>query len=157
MATIPDLNVEEFISHYGVPGMKWGKRKASSETPRASGYSDRMVSNDTKRLGKKSVKNINDAVAGGKSLKTARNEEYDRRATQRSKRNAAIVGAGVLGVMYGPLIAEVAVRSLNSAVLAKRTSNGKKYAEQMMRDRTTALTNYDTVHMRFDPTTDIWS
>ena len=41
---------EEYLSHYGVPGMKWGKRKSSSKREKKS-----RVENDLKNLSDKQL------------------------------------------------------------------------------------------------------
>jgi len=151
MSQIPELNLDEFLEHYGVPGMKWGKRK--SKTTLATGYSKSQYNYDRGQMGNRYAKRVNKRVGKGDSVEDARTNEQRSRNRRHNTRLA--IGAGV--ILFGPDIANIAVRSLNTAVLAKQASNGRKQAEKQMRDSRVGLTNYETVRMNFDPTKDIWS
>lgn len=39
----PDMNPEEVLAHYGVPGMQWGKRKSDTSSGNAPSRSERKV------------------------------------------------------------------------------------------------------------------
>jgi hypothetical protein len=151
--------VEAFLAHYGVPGMKWGRQKAKSSSPRAEGYSDQMVKNDKRMYGRKAEQKVNDKVAAGKTLNKARTEVANEKFARDMKIRAVATIAAYVAIKHGPLIAEVLTRSVNSAVLAKRKSNGKKFADQMFaenRSRSHGLSTGPTIRLHQNPTTGNW-
>ena len=157
--------VEEFLAHYGIPGMRWGKRTKSSASanttqgelpPRAVGYTDKMQKNDFRRVGKqKGIEKVHQKVADGTPLKKAREQV----ATERYNRNAKIT-TGVLAGAYvasiiGPTLKEMGGIALDQAVVRKKASNGKKHAATLFSD-SHGIANYDTIRMHQNPTTGNW-
>lgn len=74
-----DIDYEDYLEHYGVKGMKWGKRK------RNSNYSDDQMKRDSQVYGKRGAKRINKNMNKGDSVSTARSVEKTRRDTVASK------------------------------------------------------------------------
>lgn len=50
-------NVDKFLSHYGIPGMKWGKRKATSGEASDDSRAASEAAGKIKRSGVKSLSN----------------------------------------------------------------------------------------------------
>jgi hypothetical protein len=151
--------VDDFLAHYGVPGMKWGRRRSKTAAPRAEGYSDQMAKNDKRMHGRKAEQKVNDKVAAGKTLTKARTEVANEAFVRDMKVRTIAVTAAYVAIKYGPTIAEIATRSLNSAVIAKRKSNGKKFADQMFaenRSRSHGLSTGPTIRLHQNPTTGNW-
>ena len=73
------MEYEDYLEHYGVKGMKWGKRK------RNPNYSDDQMKRDSQVYGKRGAKRINKNMNKGDSVSTARSVEKTRRDTVASK------------------------------------------------------------------------
>ena len=52
--------MENEFDHYGVKGMRWGRRKQ-----RASGYTDKQYAQDTAMYSKRGARRINKRIQGG--------------------------------------------------------------------------------------------
>ena len=64
---------EDYLAHYGVPGMKWGHRKSQ-----AKGYTDKAVKRDRALYGDRKVRKINSKMLKGASYMQARHEVGER-------------------------------------------------------------------------------
>lgn len=76
-----DMTYDDYLAHYGVKGMKWGKRKSN----RNENYSDDQMRRDGQVYGKRGAKRINSNMNKGDSVSTARSVEKTRRDTVKSK------------------------------------------------------------------------
>lgn len=79
--------MSEEIIHYGVRGMKWGKRKA----PLNASYTQKDRNQDVSDYGLRGRQRISNRMDKGKSLNSARRSEKIRKAVPR----AAIAGVGL--------------------------------------------------------------
>lgn len=67
---------DEFLAHYGVPGMKWGRRKARSEK-RAINKEYRNKISSLNNKSNSDYKVANNQYKAGKISKEQRNKKYD--------------------------------------------------------------------------------
>jgi len=157
--------VDDFLAHYGVSGMKWGVRRASdsvrsavkrgsdkrkakkdeikanTKAAKAAGYSSSKRLNDLNNVGRNGTRRIEKRIANGESIGKARVKEY-----ARSTGTGLAVGAGVLAVTYGPKMADRAAGNLASHINAKR---GAEVARNLFADNK-GLTSYSVVSLAFD-------
>ena len=84
---------EDYIAHYGIPGMKWGKRKArgSSKSSGSKKYSNKAEAFDTVTLGPGMAAGVKKRVAKGETVKSARLKEAGKTVAI----SAAIIGGTV--------------------------------------------------------------
>ena len=84
---------EDYIAHYGIPGMKWGKRKArgSSKSSGSKKYSSKAEAFDTITLGPGMAAGVKNRVAKGETVKSARLKEAGKTVAI----SAAIIGGTV--------------------------------------------------------------
>lgn len=105
---------EEFLAHYGVKGMKWGKRK------RNPNYSDQQVKRDKQVYGARGTKRINKNMNKGDQISTARAMEKTRRdrvmgRNKYARQAGKVAGAGI-GVAAVNLGISAAAKAVNSQV-----------------------------------------
>lgn len=110
------MDAEDFLAHYGVLGMKWGKRK------RNPNYSDQQVKRDKQIYGARGVKRINKNLNKGDQISTARGAEKTRRDRVMGK-NKYVRQVGKLagGVVSGG-IGFLAMRGIGAAVSSRSGS-----------------------------------
>lgn len=88
---------EDELIHYGVPGMKWGVRKAQSKN-----YEDSAVKRDRALYGDKAVRRINKYMLKGDDYMTARhkmgNREYKKGRLQNIAGKIAVPAGVGLGI-----------------------------------------------------------
>lgn len=148
--------VDDFLAHYGIPGMKWGKRKAA--TPQAEGYSKGQRTYDTQAYGRKHSKNVNQAMLDGKDIKTARSEAHKITQKRNTKVATAVIGAYVV-LHFAPAILTAAAPSIDRGLmnLDKKAGDiafnafakdGMKKAANILAD-SRGLTNYETIAGEF--------
>ena len=84
---------EDYIAHFGVKGMKWGKRKArgSSKSSGSKKYSGKAEAFDTVTLGPGMAAGVKNRVAKGETVKSARLKEAGKTVAI----SAAIIGGTV--------------------------------------------------------------
>lgn len=88
--------VDAVLAHYGVKGMRWGKRHSSTRN-----YTSRDRTRDTGMYGTRGTKRIEENVKGGKTIKKARRKEFRRQTGQ-----VALGAASVLALLTVPQIAQ---------------------------------------------------
>lgn len=152
--------VDDFLAHYGIRGMKWGKRKGSNDkqvpVPRAAGYTDRMQKNDFRRVGKeKGIEKVHQKVADGVPLNKARNQVMVERYNKKAKIVTAGLGLAYVGLVAGPLLKEMGGIAMDQAILKKQAANGRKHAATLFSD-SRGIANYDTIRLHQNPTTGNW-
>lgn len=76
-----NVTYDDYLEHYGVKGMKWGRRKSN----RNENYSDDQMRRDSQVYGKRGAKRINSNMNKGDSVSTARSVEKTRRDTVKNK------------------------------------------------------------------------
>lgn len=92
------------LMHYGVPGMRWGRRK----TPQAENYSTKQRAQDRALYGRGGEKRINKRMLSGEGIKTARHYEVERKERrEHGKMIAKNIAKG--GVIIGGTIAATAL------------------------------------------------
>lgn len=95
---MPDIYIssEEELTHYGVKGMKWGRRN-----PRNKDYSDTQANRDAQIYGKRGVRRINKSLNDGDGVATARSYEKTRRDRVMSKNKYVRQGGKIAGTILG--------------------------------------------------------
>ena len=144
--------VQSFLEHHGVRGMKWGVHRAKTQLH--ENYSRGQHDYDAKEYGEAHAKRVNKYMHQGMSIGDAR----ERSKKFARKKNAAITAAFV-AAYYAPQVMNASSRVLNSALLAKKASNGAKFAAKQAATRladTHGLTNYQTVRLDYNHGTGVW-
>jgi hypothetical protein len=116
-------DVEDFLAHYGVKGMRWGKRKNPN-------YSDQQVKRDVQVYGKRGAKRINNSLNDGNSISVARGDEKTRRDGVMSKNKYVRQGGKAAGAVAGAGIGFLAVKGLG--MLAESEFARKTVEKAMM-------------------------
>lgn len=146
---------EAFLAHYGVKGMRWGKRKggdsASPATP-TTPRTRREETIDVATYGTKGSARIGQRMEAGRSKGSARRREFGVQSAQAAGTIAAIAGTAYVALV-GPHIMQA---GLNQAVRSGRAANGAKAAARLFSD-TNGIANHKTVNMVFDAVTKTWN
>jgi len=108
------LAEDAFIRHYGVRGMKWGKRN-----PRNENYSDQQIKRDTQVYGKSGAKRVNKQLNDGDSISVARGNEKTRRDRVMGKNKYVRQGGKVAGAVGGVVVANVGLTALAKSATSK--------------------------------------
>lgn len=100
------------LEHYGVQGMRWGKRG------QAANYSTQQAKRDVQVYGKRGAKRVNKSLHDGNQISTARGDEKTRRDNVMGKnkyvRQVGKLGGGALGAGIG----FAAIRGLGSLAVS---------------------------------------
>lgn len=88
-----NLRNSDYLAHYGVKGMKWGKRKAAQN----SGYSSTQRKEDRNLYGAGGERRINRSMNRGNNVRSARSKEVLRRDKTVSRARRAGMAAGLVG------------------------------------------------------------
>lgn len=125
--SIPDFKTpEEFIAHYGVPGMKWGKRKSrSAVSSTGKRAKTRNLSNDAERarrikqkpMSQRSNKELRTLNERQQLQKTSAQLNPGKLATGKKKADAVLAGIGTVTAI--------------SAILLKKPKGGDKTYAQL--------------------------
>lgn len=146
----------EFLAHYGVKGMQWGKRK--TETPQAEGYSRGQRTYDSQAYGRKHSKMVNQGMLDGKDIKTSRADAHKVTQKRNKKIATTVIGAYVVA-QFAPIILASVAPSLNRGLynLDKKAGDvafnafakdGMKKAATILAD-SRGLTSYETIAGEF--------
>jgi hypothetical protein len=108
-----DVKVDEFLMHYGVLGMKWGRRK--SDISKSKGSSREKSSEDYKtkvKLSKKSLKELSDSELKKLNSRLSLEKSYKKLTKKEKSKGKKIVEGILLGVAT-----EAATKYVRSNVL----------------------------------------
>lgn len=100
-------DVEDFLAHYGVKGMRWGKRKNPN-------YTDQQVKRDVQVYGARGAKRINKSLNDGNSISVARGDEKTRRDNVMAKNKYVRQGGKAAGAVGGAALGYVAVKGIKA-------------------------------------------
>lgn len=163
--------VDDFLAHYGVKGMKWGVTRASNSVKSAvgkrrekkaavkkerehnrdkaaeAGYTRRQRAKDFENLGRGGMRRVEKRIASGESIGKARTKEY---ASSTAKGLA--IGAAILATPVAIGATSRGLSNLASSIDAKR---GAEAAAKLLAD-SHGLTSYKTVALAFDAATGKW-
>lgn len=157
-------DVDDFLAHYGVKGMRWGVSRAVSgiqqkraavkqerldnrNAARKAGYSDRMRAYDRKALGERAARRMDKRIAKGDSVVKATLKETG----IFTAKSAAVISA----LLYGPKAIGIMSRGLSTLANNINTKRGAEAAAKLFAD-SKGLTSYSTIALSFDPTKGSW-
>ena len=115
---------EDYIAHFGVKGMKWGKRKArgSSKSSGSKKYSGKAEAFDTVTLGPGMAAGVKKRVAKGETVKSARLKEAGKTVAI----SAAIIGGAVA---TAHIMSKVSNRRISQISAGTRSSGNRSLDE----------------------------
>ena len=175
-------NVDDFLAHYGVKGMRWGVRKAASgiastASSATAGVRDAVQRSKEKRATTKAERQHNFEAArnAGYSARQRRQdlEDIGRRGTRRVEKRIAngerigmarfkeraantarglAVGTAILATPIAIGATSEGLSNLASHINAKR---GAEAARKLFAE-SKGLTSYSTVALSFNPATGAW-
>lgn len=164
-------DVNDFLEHYGVKGMKWGvsraagsvksavgrskekraavkaERTANSTMASAAGYSARQRRSDIDNIGKRATRKVEKRIADGESIGKARTKEYASATAKSVGLTMAFLATPVFIAM-----ANQSAANLASNINAKR---GAEAAAKLFADDK-GLTSYNTVSLAYDAVSNTW-
>ena len=139
-----EFDLDAFLTHYGVKGMRWGIRKAQHPS-----YSDDQVGADRKRFGDRGAKRINSRLIAGKTHEQA----------VRSEKRRKIVKTAAL-VLYGGLVARNLMQRhgprLAAHIANKRATQAGARAAAETLSKTHGLTRFSEINLGFNAATNTW-
>lgn len=159
--------IDNYLAHYGIVGMKWGKRKGGGSSsksakppknqPMHESYSKNSQKYDAAMYGAKYTKNVNNSLHAGKDLKSARKD-----ASVKMRRSATIK-TGVALAAYGAYVAgpslayagHSAKMKIDEATMAKQKKNGEKYAANLFAD-SKGIGSKPTINLGYNADTNRW-
>lgn len=147
---------ENFLAHYGVKGMRWGKKKggdtaAEPKTP-TKPRTRNEEANDVAAYGSKGSQRIGERMETGRTKGSARRREFGRQTAEGAATIAVLAGVAYV-TLVGPHVMQ---NKLNNAVRSGRAANGAKAAAKLFSD-TNGIANHKTVNMVFDAVTNTWN
>ena len=141
----------DFLAHYGVKGMRWGKKKggdpASPSAPRTRNETIR----DNIAFGPRGSARVAKRMEEGQTKKQARRREVGRQSAIAAGTATAILGTAYLALV-GP---QVLQSGLNRAVNSQRARNGAKAAAKLFSDNN-GIANHKTVNLVYNAATKSW-
>ena len=115
---------ENFLEHYGVLGMKWGRTKADGNSAVPKGrnkdYSGNQRKRDRQIYGAGGTRRVNKKMNKGDSISVARGDEKTRRDRVMSKNKYARQGGKVAGAVGGVVLANVAMSGVRKLATSKK-------------------------------------
>lgn len=90
------LSEEEFLEHFGVKGMKWGKR-----SPQHPDYTNDQAKRDRQVYGTRGAKRVNKSLHAGNKISVARGDEKTRRDAVMGKNKYVRQGGKIAGAAVG--------------------------------------------------------
>ena len=113
---------EAFLAHYGVKGMRWGKRTNPN-------YSKDQIKRDTQIYGRRGASRINKNMNKGDSISTARGSEKTRRDRVMGRNKYARQGGKIAGAVAGVAAANIAISQLSRL---SNTTAGRSVMNKLM-------------------------
>ena len=174
--------VDDFLAHYGVKGMKWGVRKAASSVVSAgssvkAGVKDAIQRSKEKREATKAERKANFEAArnAGYHPRTRRIDLDDvgkrgvyriekriangeKITTARLKERAASTARGFAvgtAILATPIAIGAANRGLSNLASSINAKRGAEAARKLFAD-SKGLTSYKTVSLAFNASTGVW-
>jgi hypothetical protein len=164
-------NVDDFLAHYGVKGMKWGvsratdgvksavkrgkeksaakkaERQANSEAARAAGYTKMQRVNDLQNVGRGGTRKIEKRIANGETIVKARSKEY----ASSTAKGLAVAAA----ILAGPIALAALDKGAGNLAASIQGKRGAAAAAKIFADNK-GLTSYNTVALAFDKASGAW-
>jgi hypothetical protein len=131
------MSKEEFIEHYGVKGMRWGKRN-----PQHADYTDVQAKRDRQVYGTRGAKRINKSLHEGNTISVARGDEKTRRDAVMGKNKYVRQGGKIAGAAVGAVGGFLGTRALGQSAAS---AAGQKVITKLFKENgpivTAALNN----------------
>lgn len=118
------INDDNSLAHYGVKGMKWGKRKARGSTPKsedaakADRYKARVRKSGVSSLSNKELKALNERINLEKSFKDIQVETYStgRKVTTKVVKKSEKIVVAAIATVAAQQVASLIKSGISSAV-----------------------------------------
>lgn len=118
------INDNNSLAHYGVPGMKWGKRKARGSAPKsedaakADRYKARVRKSGVSSLSNKELKALNERINLEKSFNEVKIETYSsgKKATTKVLKKSEKIVVTAIATVAAQQVASLIKSGISSAI-----------------------------------------
>lgn len=156
--------VSDFLAHYGVPGMKWGRRAARgagsgiARGARATGgaikkgakaYGNEVKAQRQSELNNRDRATYKQNLAGAKEARRNKQTMTRDQLTAQKKHNARVNLAVGVGLKLAPVVGSLGMAALGSAGLSVQNARNAKAGAQAARDLMGAIGSKPTAAMSF--------